>query len=540
MDISAKDFRRLQARVAKIEKQLGLVADADQTFIEEEQAEVQADTEKMGLEFKIGEFWLAQVGALILLFGAAFFISYPLSGLSTPVFTLLGYVAISGLFVLSRYWETSLPHLSKILFGGSLLLLYFATLRLHFFTASPLIRSRALAIVAVFIVLVFIYFIAIRQKRNLLVSLVILLSFLSALFFDQIELALALVVLTSAVSLYLLVRKGRYDVLLLSLCAAYLTHLLLLFNDPVIGNPVQQLQAHHFNFIFLLLYALMFGVSGIFRSLDDQNSFSQTLITFLNAGGFLLIVLFNTLAYFREQAAWVALLCSAFFMSLSFANWLRSHSNASASYYAVFGYMALSAAILVHFPPPNYFVWLSLQSLFVIVTALMFRSRIIIIANTLIFLSIYFGYFILTASSNAVNLSFVIAALASARMLNWKKERVALKTDLIRNIYLVCAFFIVLYGLAHFFPAHFTSIAWLGAALFYMALSLILKNKKYRYMAIMTVVAAILHVFIVDAARLTAGYRIILFVSVGILIVLFSMFYSKVRLRSANQAANKK
>ena len=539
MDISAEDFRRLEARVAKIEKQLGLPDDAEQTEGETELAGERVGAEEIGLEFRIGEFWLAQVGALILLFGAAFFISYPLPGLPALVVTFLGYLAISGLAVLSSYWKTSLPHLSKILFGGSLVLLYFATLRVYFFASAPLLKSKALAIAAVFIVLGVIYFIAIRQKRNLLTGMVVFLSYLSALFFNQIEIALGAIVVTSAISLYLLISRNRYDILLLSLCAAYLTHLIVLFNNPVVGNPIQQIATHHYNLLYLLLYASVYGISGVFRSTEDRNSFSQTLITFLNAGGIFVIVLINTLAYFREQAAWAALLSSAFFMGLAFINWLRLHRSASSSYYAVFGYMALSAAIFIHFPAPNYYFWLGLQSLFVVVTALMFRSRIIIVANMLIFLCIFLGYFILSASSNAVNFSFALSALAGARILKWKKERVSLKTELIRNLYLTCAYVIVLYGLFHFFPMQFTSLAWLGAALLFMALSFFLKNIKYRYMSIMTVVATILHVFIVDAASLTAGFRIILFVSVGILIVLFSILYSKVRVKSTDHISKK-
>jgi hypothetical protein len=73
--------------------------------------------------------------------------------------------------------------------------------------------------------------------------------------------------------------------------------------------------------------------------------------------------------------------------------------------------------------------------------------------------------------------------------------RLALKTELMRNAYLARAFVIIPYGLYHAVPKNYVSLSWLSAAVFYFIMSLILKNKKYRWMAILTIFLAVIYVF---------------------------------------------
>jgi len=104
---------------------------------------------KAALERKIGEFWLARVGIVALLVGTAFFIAYPIAILPPLVHGLIGYLAVAGLFFFSRLWRVTYPYLSRILFGGGLILLYYVTLRLHFFTGHPVIANKVVALAAV-------------------------------------------------------------------------------------------------------------------------------------------------------------------------------------------------------------------------------------------------------------------------------------------------------------------------------------------------------------------------------------------------------
>ncbi len=142
-------------------------------------------------------------------------------------------------------------------------------------------------------------------------------------------------------------------------------------------------------------------------------------------------------------------------------------------------------------------------------------------------------YLISSPATGAVNVSYAMVALLRARLLNWKTERLALKTELMRNAYLASAFVIIPYGLYHAVPKNYVSLLWLGAAGFYFLMSLILKNKKYRWMAKLTILLTMVYVFAIDLARLEAGYRILSFLALGVVLLVISLLYARSRLRKA-------
>jgi len=116
-------LNRLEARVARLESYLRLTPiDELNSQAEQKVAGPKADLEETSLEFKIGAFWLAQVGTIILLLGMAFFISYPFPVIPPILASILGFLAVAGLYGLAQYWRKVSPYLSRLLFGGSLLL----------------------------------------------------------------------------------------------------------------------------------------------------------------------------------------------------------------------------------------------------------------------------------------------------------------------------------------------------------------------------------------------------------------------------------
>ena len=55
---------------------------------------------------------------------------------------------------------------------------------------------------------------------------------------------------------------------------------------------------------------------------------------------------------------------------------------------------------------PEVFVWLSLQSVIVVATAVWFRSRFIVVANFLIYVAIILGYVIVAKTETGISLGF--------------------------------------------------------------------------------------------------------------------------------------
>jgi len=153
------------------------------------------------------------------------------------------------------------------------------------------------------------------------------------------------------------------------------------------------------------------------------------------------------------------------------------------------------------------------------------------VANVFIYLGILLVYLLLEPPTLPVNLSYAAASLLSARVLNWQRQRLALRTEFMRNVYLASAFVIIPYGLYHGVPANTVSLSWLGVALFYFAVSLILQNRKYRWMALWTVFLTVIYVFAVDLAGLHPAYRMVSFLALGLSLLVVSWMYARHRRR---------
>jgi hypothetical protein len=175
---------------------------------------------------------------------------------------------------------------------------------------------------------------------------------------------------------------------------------------------------------------------------------------------------------------------------------------------------------------PDAYLLLSLQSLIVVSIALWFRNRLIIIMNSLLFLAILFIYLATSKSVDGANFSFAIVSLVSARIINWQRERLMIKTDLIRNLYLVIGFFMVMLALFHAVPKQFVALSWTIAALLYFGLSFVLRNVKYRYMALGTMISAAIYLFVVDLARIEVIYRVLALLFLAIVSIGISIYYT--------------
>ena len=64
------------------------------------------------------------------------------------------------------------------------------------------------------------------------------------------------------------------------------------------------------------------------------------------------------------------------------------------------------------------------------------------------------------------------------------------------------------------------------AALLYFLLSMFLKNVKYRYMALGTMICAALYLFLVDLASIEMIYRVMALLVLSAISIGISMYYS--------------
>jgi len=281
------------------------------------------------------------------------------------------------------------------------------------------------------------------------------------------------------------------------------------------------------NVLFILAYLFVFSLGCILRPDRDSEKFNVILSSFLNAAGgyglFLIITLSSVTSYFgffHFAAFLISIIISIIF-------WIRVSSRYSTFIYAILAYTALSVSIIFNFSAPVFFIWLCWQSLIVVSTALWFRSKFIIVANFIIFIAVMIAYLVTEGTIGVESLSFGIVALISARVLNWQRERLELETDKLRTAYLLTSLLIIPYSFYHIFPSEFVGISWVGLAMVYYLLSSILKNNKYRLMALGTLLMTVVYLLVFGITSSETMYKIISFLLVAGVLMVISLIYSR-------------
>ncbi len=528
-------LRSLEDRIARIESILEMSsekAENEEEFSLFPKNILQAtDT----LELRIGQFWLAKAGIVVLAIGIIFLLTFPYRNLPPILPSLMGYVAVGIILFLSFIWKKTLSYLSRYLLGGGLAFLYFSTLRLHYFSVQSVITSKFLLIFLLLIVVTISLVTAIRIRSPYFAGLALSLGYITAILAGYSYAVFLLLLVFSAVSVFFKLHYQWKSLMIYSLILTYFMHFMWFINNPFLGNVLLFVSGPLANIYFILLYMLVYATGILVRTRDLPEDSFVIASTFLNCFAGFGLFLIISVTRFSGSLFFEHLLASVVFLGLSVAFWLREKSKYSTFFYAILGYAALSVAIIVHFQVPDFFIWLCWQSLLVISTALWFRSKIIVLANFFIFLVIILSYLALDKSIGLESLSFGIVALTSARIMNWQRHRLDLKTEIMRNSYLTTAFFIIPFSLYHIFPQRYVSLSWIGMAILYYVISVALKNKKYRWMALLTLLVSVIYIIIIGIARLEPVFRIISFMVLGIVLLIMSIIYAKIRLKSDSQ-----
>lgn len=525
-------LKELEERISRLEQEASRPAE---TRAARPAAPVQVVAQSQeNLEFTIGEFWLAKVGIVILAIGIAFLLTFPYKNLPAAVPGLFGYVLVGGIVVLSWYLRNTFAFVSRYLLGGGLVLLYFSTLRLAFFSPHPVVTGRSLVVALLLIVVAINLYVSARRKSIYLMSVNISLGYITAIISEQPLLLFSLVLILSALAVYFKLKYEWHNFIIWPIILTYLTHLVWFLNNPFMGHEVALVKTEAYNIFFLLAYSAVFALGNLLREKDLPENDVLITSTFLNclfAYGLFLLIGLTAMETGRAIAQLVA---GGVFITIAVLFWVRERSRYSTFFFSMFGFGALSMAIILQSRQPDVFVWLSWQSLLVIAAALWFRSKIIVFTNFTIFLLIFLAYLASAPEANVVSLSFGIVAMLSARIMNWQKHRLEIKTELMRNTYLVSAFIAFPYALYHAVPQGYVGLSWLGISIFYYLLSILLKNIKYRWMALGTLLVTVLYVLVFGIGGLEPVYRIVSFIVVGTVLLLISIAYSRTKKKSGS------
>jgi hypothetical protein len=525
----------LEMRIGRIEEQLDAAVQGRGTIHPErykpEQdhnpASEERRVDKGLIESNIFEFGMTWFGSLVLLFGIAFLSNFAKNYMNGLLATLVGYLAVAGVFFLSWYIRNSYTHLSFMLNLSAHLLVYYITLRLYFFTANPVIPIKGVVVALLLVVIAIQCYFAIKRNSELMAVDTILLSFATALFTDSTVATLPLMILTSAFSVFFLIRYGWWRLMVTTIILVYLSQIIWLLNNPIMGHALGTPAVDSYNLVSLFIVGLIYSFIPMIKQKGKfpVSVYSTTIL--INGISFTMVLSLLILSCYPNNYVWIftviSLLCLVYSIILKY----RITRIFDPAFYAIYSFMALSVAVYGYSKLPDAYWLLALQSLLVVSWALWFRSKIIVVMNTILFSGILGIYLAFYPSVDKVNIAFVITAFISARIINWKKERLTLQTEMIRNTYLIALFFIMLFALYHLVPPQYVALSWTAAAVFYFILSLVLKLIKYRWMAIATVLVTGFYLFFVDLSHLETGYRVLAFLFLAVISLGASMYFTK-------------
>jgi hypothetical protein len=482
--------------------------------------------EEKGLESQIGQFGLAWLGNIVLLFGIIFLTQYLMIQEYRLLSVILGYLSALLIYFLSIYLKKTNVHLSFMFKMNSQVLLFYLTLRLHFFSNEPILSNKTASVLLLLFLIALQAYLSNRDKSQGFAALFVIFALTTGIVCDAALFILPLMTLVACGSVYYYYRFKWKPLLIVTIILSYMSAFIWLLGNPVIGHPMKLIAEQHSGVVYFLGLGAIFPTTLLFRNKDKSEDDFLAGVTFVNGILYSLLLIFIVLGFFSKN--YVILFSGLTLCCLAYSIVLHSRFdwNFASAFYALYGFMAMSIAFHGFLGFPRVYWLLAVQSLVVVSMALWFRNRLIIIMNSLLFLIILIVYLLSSRNISSVNFCFALIALISARIINWKNSRLQIKTDLIRNLYMVEGFCMMLLALLHAVPKQFVTFSWTVTALLYFIISLLLKNIKYRYMALGTMICSAFYLFIVDLARIGIIYRVLALLFLAAISIGISIYYT--------------
>lgn len=479
------------------------------------------------IEFRVGEYGMAWLGNIVLLFGISFLVQYLQNSGHLIFSAFIGFLSVAAIYGGSHLTRILYSYLSKLLAYNGHILLFYLVLRLHYFQTEPLVESATAGFIILILALVVLFYLSYRRKSQLMAGMVLFMVLISGIISNSIQIISAMSCIAAFLAVVLYYKFGWLKLVFIFISLIYISHLNWLLNNPFMGNSPEFIKSPGASYLYFIISGFAFSSLALIPK--KENNSNEFIITSLiwNGLGFsllLTLIVFNYLSNnYVPVFAVIAVLC------LAYSFLLQSYSSLkiTASMYALYGFLAMSVAFYGILLLPKAYMLLSIQSLLVVSMALWFRSRFIVVMNTILFVILLIFYISGESNLNTTNFSFMLVAFITARVINWKRERLNIKTEFIRNIYLISGFIMTLVAFYHAFPASYITVSWILAALLFFLLSRLLKNIKYRWLAIATLVMSGLKLIFIDLSDIDIGFRVLVFLFLAIISIAVSVLYTK-------------
>ncbi|MEZ5084672.1 MAG: hypothetical protein R2750_14715 [Bacteroidales bacterium] len=143
------------------------------------------------LEFSFGEYGLAWLGNIVLFFGITFLVQYMQVNGYKFLSPVLGYMSVGGIFFLAHYLRSSNSYMAKIFKLNAYLLLFYVTLKLHYFSPNPILANGIVGLILLLAVTSVLMYLSISRKSTVIAGLSLILISVSALLCDSTHIAFA-------------------------------------------------------------------------------------------------------------------------------------------------------------------------------------------------------------------------------------------------------------------------------------------------------------------------------------------------------------
>ncbi|RME93908.1 MAG: hypothetical protein D6766_07285 [Verrucomicrobia bacterium] len=423
--------------------------------------------------------------------------------------------------------------------GGSLLLLWFAMLRLGRFAEQPAIEHPLLLGALLLAVAGANLALAVRWNSPGTAAVSVGLAFASVLLGENTWFVLAGEVVVSCAVAGIIWRKGWEHLLGEAALLLALTHLSWAAGNPLATGRTGWLQTPGSQVVFFLCAVAALGTGGRLgrgRVPAEETAAVVLGVAAADAGG-LLVLSALCLARFEEQAVWWNAAAFVMLFGLAIWHWLRHGSRYLTFIHAMAGHLALSAALVWGVRSTEVLVWLGWQSVLVVLCAVWFRSRFVAAGNLIVYLAVVASYLGLAKEVGGISFSLGLAAIVSAEIIERQQQRLQLSGAWMRRIYLGCALVTFPLTLRAMLPGAYVSLSWLGLAVGYYGLSGWLGRSDYRWLAMATVLLAAGRVCLVDLVGVEPTLRVVSFLVVGVALVVISLRYQAKSNRERSDAS---
>jgi uncharacterized membrane protein len=491
--------------------------------------------ERGDLEAHLGTYWLSRVGIVALITGIAYLITYRFGELGVFVRVALGYLLSAGLSAFGLWLSKRYSLFGRIVFGGGLAVAYFATYALHFIPSVRVIESETLALVLLAAIVVGIVVIAQRMHSETVAGVALFLGLHTGLLSDITSFTLMSTTLLAAGALFFLVKNLWVIVPLSSLVAVYSTHVNWTLRGDGVPPGTPESQRLLLSLGFLAVYFVLFSVALLTRP-KELSARASLAFALLNWVGLLGLGSYEVESHNKpELFTFILVVAVAQGIAAGVAWWRQAPARLFHAYLSL-GTLTLALAMPAHYSGSALVAsWLVTGAITGLCARATASSILRWVGVGILAVGLGATWFISESSSVLYMVafaSFLGVEHAGSLQADWLPAADKLQAQgLLRALCAGGAALALVQLVGNEMPQGLTTLGWVVAAFGMFALGFALDERRYRVAGLGVLALALVRLLVVDLAKLPINQRITTFILLGVILLIISYTYTRVRNR---------